>query len=187
LSESGFGLALLNNSKYGMAVRDDVIRLSLLRSPKAPDPDCDMGIHEMSYALLPHAGGSPHEAGIVQAGFEFNAPVRSFPAASPSSASLVTGSPVHVDSTSVVLNTVKLADDGSGALVLRFYESAGGRSNCQVSLDRSVFTVASVQRCDLLEEPDSDERTFSVDDEGTMALELAPFELLSLRCELSRE
>ena len=54
LSEHGFGVALMNNSKYGYSCLDSTLSLSLLRSPKNPDPECDMGQHTFLYALLPH-------------------------------------------------------------------------------------------------------------------------------------
>ncbi|HEX7000547.1 MAG TPA: alpha-mannosidase, partial [Trueperaceae bacterium] len=56
ISEGGYGVALLNDCKYGYDVKDDVMRLTLLRSPVRPDPDADRGRHEFVYALLPHAG-----------------------------------------------------------------------------------------------------------------------------------
>ncbi|KAH9368692.1 hypothetical protein HPB48_004711 [Haemaphysalis longicornis] len=59
LSENGHGLSLLNTSKYGHAVHGNVLRLSLLRAPKSPDPDADMGHHHFTYALMPHQGKSP--------------------------------------------------------------------------------------------------------------------------------
>lgn len=54
LSEYGYGVTILNDSKYGFATLGNVMRLSLLRSPKAPDGHADMGKHVIRYALLPH-------------------------------------------------------------------------------------------------------------------------------------
>ncbi|KAH8022840.1 hypothetical protein HPB51_006068 [Rhipicephalus microplus] len=56
LSEHGHGVALLNTCKYGHAVHGNVMRLSLLRAPKSPDPEADMGHHKFTYALMPHQG-----------------------------------------------------------------------------------------------------------------------------------
>ena len=56
LSEPGFGLALINDSKYGHSVRDNVLGLSLVRSPVYPDPLADEGEQRFTYALMPHAG-----------------------------------------------------------------------------------------------------------------------------------
>ena len=64
LSEHGFGVALLNDCKYGWSCYGNELRLSLLRGPRSPDPEADIGRHEFAYALLPHAGGW-REAGVV--------------------------------------------------------------------------------------------------------------------------
>ena len=58
LSEAGYGVALLNNCKYGYDIRGHVMRLSLLRAPGYPDPEADQGRHHFAYALLPHEGDS---------------------------------------------------------------------------------------------------------------------------------
>ncbi|GIL94480.1 hypothetical protein Vretimale_672, partial [Volvox reticuliferus] len=75
LSEPGYGVALLNDCKYGHATYGNVMRLTLLRSPKAPDRLTDMGTHVLRYALLPHALGWA-AAGVPAHGWAFNAPLR---------------------------------------------------------------------------------------------------------------
>ncbi|GLC41223.1 hypothetical protein PLESTB_001525400 [Pleodorina starrii] len=75
LSEPGFGVALLNDCKYGHATHGNVMRLTLLRSPKAPDRLADMGTHALRYALLPHPLGW-EAAGVPAHGWAFNAPLR---------------------------------------------------------------------------------------------------------------
>ena len=128
LSEHGFGAALLTDSKYGYSCLGGDLRISLLRSPKSPDPDADMGRHEFAYALLPHAGGW-REAGVVAEAARFNAPLRwgaSVPGTqSPSFAA--------VDDPNLVLDTIKRAED-SDALVLRLYEAHGARGTARVRL-----------------------------------------------------
>lgn len=44
LSESNYGVSILNDSKYGFATSGNLMRLSLLRAPKAPDGHADMGM-----------------------------------------------------------------------------------------------------------------------------------------------
>src|SRR5205085_10230718 len=75
LSEGNYGIALLNDCKYGHDIHGNVIRLTLLRAPKAPDPDCDMGRHRFTYVLLPHYGPYNY-GGVVQAAYSLNAPTR---------------------------------------------------------------------------------------------------------------
>lgn len=71
LSEYGYGVALLNDGKYGYATHGNVMRLSLLRSPKCPDEECDMGYHYFRYALLPHKG-TFMESNVVEEAYRFN-------------------------------------------------------------------------------------------------------------------
>ena len=104
LSEHGFGAAVLTDSKYGYSCHGSELRVSLLRAPKSPDPDADMGRHEFAYALLPHAGGW-REACVLAEAIRFNAPLRWRPGTSqlPSFAAL--------DDPNLVLDTIKRAED----------------------------------------------------------------------------
>ena len=73
LSEYGYGVSILNDSKYGFATSGNMMRLSLLRAPKAPDAHADLGRHTIRYAILPHAG--PLDSRTVRAGYNFNNPL----------------------------------------------------------------------------------------------------------------
>ena len=73
LSESGYGVALLNDGKYGYDIRGHVMRLSLLRAPAYPDPEADQGEHRFAYALLPHSG--PFYQEVVAEAESFNLPI----------------------------------------------------------------------------------------------------------------
>src|SRR5262249_19754751 len=73
-TEHGFGVALLNDSKYGHAALGSTLRLSLLRSPKNPDPSADMGTHSIRWALAPHAGNF-QEAGVIEQAADLNVPL----------------------------------------------------------------------------------------------------------------
>ncbi len=172
--DNGYGVALLNDAKYGYDVRGNVLRLSLLRAPTAPDPLCDRGRHRFTYALLPHAGDL---AGVVAAGYALNAPLALRPVAGgrpgplPPSRSFVT-----VDDPGFVVDTVKRADDGSGFIV-RGYEALGaGRT---VHLD-AALPFTRVTRTDLLER-DQPAGELPVHPAGGVTLELRPFELVTLR------
>lgn len=148
LSEAGYGVALLNDCKFGYDIKDNVMRLSLLRAPTSPDPQADRGQQEFSYALYPHQGDF-RDARVVQQAYEFNVPLATF--------ALVAGgarpSPRHcffsLDGDHVVLDTVKPAEDGHG-LILRLYEALGGRGPAKLTFG---FDVAGVTECDCLERP----------------------------------
>lgn len=140
LSEHGFGAAVLTDSKYGYSCYGGDLRVSLLRAPKSPDPEADLGAHEFAYALLPHAGGW-REAGVLAEAIRFNAPVRWTPELPP-------GAFASVDDPNVVLDTVKRAED-SEALVLRLYEAHGARGVARVRLG---VPFAAARRANALEE-----------------------------------
>ena len=76
VSEHGYGVALISESKYGYSVQGNVMRLSLLRSPTSPDPECDQGRHEFSFAVYPHAGDYG-QSDVQNVAFAFNTPMRS--------------------------------------------------------------------------------------------------------------
>jgi alpha-mannosidase len=166
LSEHGFGVALLNDCKYGFSTRDNTMRISLLRATKSPDPEADMGHHEFSYAVLPHAGGW-REAGVVAEGYRFNAPLLW------ANAPIPEYSFASVDDDNLVLDTIKKAED-SDAVVLRLYEAHGARGTAKVKIG-VPFTRAV--RCNILEE---EGEALTVQG-GMVTVPYTPFQLVSLK------
>ncbi|MGW1124430.1 alpha-mannosidase [Streptomyces sp. NPDC002526] len=177
VEEPGWGVALVNDSTYGhdvtRTVRDadagttTTVRVSLLRAPRFPDPETDQGVHRFRHALVP--GAAIGDA--VREGFRVNLPERR-----------VTGERevaplVGVDNDAVVISAVKLADDGSGDVVVRLYESTGGRAKVNLA---TGFPAAGVVATDLLERPLTDAPVPESDGEG-VRLSLRPFELVTLR------
>jgi len=134
LSDGEYGVSLLNESKYGYDIKDNIMRLTLLRSPLWPDPMADRGKHQFSYALYPHQGDW-READTVQRGYEFNYPLLSFLVDShegklPSSSSFFKAYPSNI-----ILATVKKAEDRE-SIILRFYEAEGKETEGVVELFR---------------------------------------------------
>ncbi|SPE63728.1 Mannosylglycerate hydrolase [Streptomyces netropsis] len=174
LEEPGWGVAVVNDSTYGYdvtrAVREadtgttTTLRLSLLRAPRFPDPRTDQGTHRFRYALVP--GASLGDA--VREGYRINLPERRVPG------SAGVEPLVSVSDDAVVISAIKLADDGSGDVVVRLYESLGGRARARLS---AGFPTASVSVCDLLERPVAAATT---DGDGVV-LSLRPFEIVTLR------
>lgn len=143
------------------------VRVSLLRAPRYPDPQTDQGVHTFRHALVP--GAAIGDA--VREGYLINLPERR-----------VTGTGevaplVTVDNDAVVVSAVKLADDESGDLVVRLYESHGGRARARVGVDLGVGGIAVT---DLLERPLADVPRPELDN-GAVTLSLRPFELITLR------
>jgi alpha-mannosidase len=168
VAEPSFGVAVLNNGRYGHHVFGGAVRVSLVRGPRFPDPDADQGRHAVTISLLPHGPGL---ADVVAEAERLDVPLRVVTggqaAAAPAPAVTVTGVGVEVDA-------IKVADDGSGDLVVRLHEACGDRVRVTVASDRRV---AAASRCNLLEEPGAG---FEVSD-GIVATTLRPFELLTLR------
>ncbi|MGW9029655.1 alpha-mannosidase [Streptomyces sp. NPDC055722] len=176
LEEPGWGVSLVNDSTYGHDVTRTVrtgeetpgttttVRVSLLRAPRFPDPETDQGIHRFRHALVINT----RVGDAVREGYWINLPERRVPGDA-EVRPLVT-----VDDDAVVISAVKLADDASGDVVVRLYESRGGRVRTRLS---AGFEVAQVHACDLLERPLSPLE--SADD--TVELALRPFELVTLR------
>ena len=75
LSEGDYGVSLLNDSKYGYDIKDQTMRLTLIKSGVYPDPEADQGHHSFTYSLYPH-GGSWFEAGTTKEAYELNYPVQ---------------------------------------------------------------------------------------------------------------
>jgi alpha-mannosidase len=118
------------------------VRLSLLRAPRYPDPDTDQGMHTLRYAFVPGAG----IADAVREGYLINLPPRRIAAAAAGSVPAL----VSVANPAVVTEAVKLADDQSGDVVVRLYESRGGRAVTWLTAD---FTIGTATVTDLLERP----------------------------------
>jgi len=173
LSEPGCGLALLNDCKYGYATHRNVMRLSLLRSPKNPDPVADIGRHQFRYALLPHAGDF-RAAGVIPAARAFNAPLLLQPTGAPAGVR----SFFSVNNPAVVIDTVKQAED-SRAVIVRLYEAHGARSRVRLT---SQLPVAKATRCNLLEHDEAPVTWRN----GGATLELRPFQIVTLKLARGR-
>uniref|UniRef100_A0A3P8UMG9 alpha-mannosidase n=1 Tax=Cynoglossus semilaevis TaxID=244447 RepID=A0A3P8UMG9_CYNSE len=170
LSEHNFGVALLNDCKYGYSVHKNTMTLSLLRAPKAPDANADMGIHHFTYAIMPHTG-SFQDASVIQSAYNLNFPLRLLQCAPDT----VPWSAFSVSTEAVILETIKQAEDREGALVVRLYESHGGSVTAMLS---TALTVKEAWHCDLLERQDST-RPADITSEG-IALKFSPFQIVSL-------
>ena len=129
LSDEDFGVALLNDCKYGYRVKGSELSMSLLRAPTHPDPRADKGRHEFTYALLPHAGALADGDAVFAAAAELNQGIARFEGAA---ACEKTRMPVSVEGEGVELAVVKMADDGDG-LVVRLVERRGRRAEALLS------------------------------------------------------
>jgi alpha-mannosidase len=170
LSEPGYGVALLNDGKYGYSARDNVLGISLLRSPLYPDPFADEGEHRFTYSLFPHPGDWT-EAGVTREAFSLNSPlIARANGGEPSEYGLVAAEGVEL-----ALGSLKKPEDGRG-VILRLYEPHGARGPATL---RFAPRVGRVERVNLLEEPEE-----TVEAQGDeVLLDVRPFEVLTLRVQ----
>jgi alpha-mannosidase len=164
LSEHGFGVALLSDSKYGYSAYEDTLRISLMRAPTNPDPETDQGRHRFAYAVMPHAGGW-QDGGVVAEAAAFTSPIR-FAGVPPRSFA-------QLEDPNLVLDSVKLAED-SDDLVLRLYEAHGSRGTARLLLDPPP---RAARLCNLLED---DGDAIAVQD-GAILVAYRPHEIITLK------
>jgi len=168
LSEPDFGVAVLNDGRYGHGLFGGGVRVSLARAARYPDPDADRGEHTVKLALLPHGAGLNE---VVAEAERFNHPLKvvsgSATGSAPEPIVSLTGDGVEIDA-------IKSADEDPDDLIVRLHEAVGNRTRMTVSSDRRIVAAS---RCNLLEEPQSG---LEVGD-GICALTINPFELVTLR------
>ena len=141
LSETGYGVSLLNNCKYGYSIKDQAIKLSLLKSAVYPDTEADKGTHEFTYSLYPHEG-SVTEGGTIEAASRLNLPAQAVPGQFADQRKIV-----KVSTDRVQIDAVKKAED-EDCLIVRLHECRGGRGKVKLS---SEFPVKKLVPCKLLE------------------------------------
>jgi len=172
LSDGGFGVALLDDCKYGLSVQGSTLALSLIKSGTHPDDRSDRGTHRVTYSLLPHDGAFSVES-VVRPAYELNLSPMQVPVGARADNF---GSLLEVDAPNIIVESVKWAQQGR-AFVLRLYEAGGAA--CRTAI-RFGPPVGTVQETNLLEEPHA---KLSLRGQ-TLRLAFRPFEIKTLRCEL---
>ena len=167
LSEYGYGVALLNDSKYGHEAHHQWMYLTLLKGSILPDPEADLGTHHFTYALYPHTGDW-REGDVIGAATALNVPLYARPTARGVSETTF----VSCDAPNVTLEAVKRAEDGR-RLILRLVERYNKRTQATVTLHKPV---GGAFRCDLMER---EEAQIPVDG-NTVSLMLQPCEIVTL-------
>ncbi|MEB3311693.1 MAG: alpha-mannosidase [Snowella sp.] len=173
-TEQNYGISLLNNCKYGYDGQPNQLRLTLLRSPKWPDPQADKGIHQFTYAIYPHSD-TWQTAKTVQRAHELNCPLHVM-SVGPSTANLLpktlpsTHQFLDLNAENVCLMAFKQAETDPSCWILRFYECEGKTANLQIT---NHLNLAIADTVNLLEE--------SIDP----ATAIAPWKIVSLAWRLT--
>jgi len=165
LSETGYGVALLNDCKYGYDIKEDTMRLSLLKSATDPDYSADYGTHEFTYSLYPHKE-EWYNSGLEEEAFDLNSPVVVLEGAS----ALGNESLISFDAKNIVLDAFKKAENEE-AYVLRFHEFTGrrGKINLKIGLKFDSWCEA-----DLMENPLGEWKRTAIE------VEVKPYEIKTI-------
>ena len=139
VDDGDYGVALLNNCKYGYRAKDGLLSLNLLRSPKSPDPECDMGEHKFVYAFYPHEG-KWSDSDVVKQGYALNNPLI-IKEETPALDNLF-----EIDG-DVILETVKVSEDKK-SIVARIYERGG--KDCRATI-KAKFPCKKVYESNMIE------------------------------------
>ena len=180
ISDATMGVSLLNASKYGYDAKDNVIRLSLLRSPTMPAPDghiADQGFHEFTYSLYPH-GGNWKDGGTMRQGYELNYPLIPIEVAPHAGTWSAKRSFLSVEPSNVIVTALKKAED-SNNLVLRFYEFEGKPANVRLRLPESADSAAETS---LMEKP---EHPVELKDKQEITISTEPYAIKTVAVSFS--
>lgn len=167
ISEQHYGVALLNDCKYGHKVLDSTLDLCLLRSPRYPDWDADRGKHEFTYSLLPHEHALTDSNVMKEAACLNRAP------AVFAGFSTALDAPCTVESDAITLEVLKKAEK-EDCMVIRLTENKGRQSSAIVNVRKASKLVET----DLLEWHDLSELNAS---NGKVSIEMKPFEIKTFK------
>jgi len=189
-----YGISLLNDCKYGFDVKNDVLRMTLLRSVEVPDPltqpeeglkafpktFTDQGEHKIRYALYPHKNNWK-EFMIPQVAYDFNTPLQYVIENSHDGKFQKTGSFISVNNVKNVIISAIKKSERSDAIIIRLYETNGQESSIQIS---SIFPLNEVWETDLLENPITKIKLVS---ENLFSVDVKKFEIKTLSLKFERE
>lgn len=133
LSERNYGVSLLNNCKYGHDIKDNVIRLTLLKSATHPDPVQDQGEQNFTYSLLPHSGDFI-DGNTVKYAYELNQPLRAIKGMLKSE---VKKQLFKFNDANILVDAIKKAED-EDMIIIRFHDYSGSRQNVSIDSDYEI-------------------------------------------------
>lgn len=140
LSETKYGIAILNDCKYGISVEGGDMRLSLHKGGNRPDENGDKGIHYCKYSFLPHNEFSTNN--VIKPSYIFNCPP------------MVVDGEVNikflasVDCDNVIIETIKPCEDNQKGFIIRLYETEGTFANANIKLN---FNPTEIYETNMLE------------------------------------
>ena len=171
LSERNYGVSLLNNCKYGHDIKDNVMRLTLLKSATHPDPVQDQGEQNFTYSLLPHSGDFI-DGNTVKHAYELNQPLRAIKGMLKSE---IKKQLFKFNDANILVDAIKKAED-EDMIIIRFHDYSGSRQN--VSID-SDYEITGWMETNLMEKPIENLRN-----ENSINVVVNPYEIKTLMIKM---
>lgn len=171
ISEKGYGVSLLNDCKYGHDIKDNVLRLTLLKTSTYPDPEADIGVHEFTYSLYPHRGDW-YEGKTVKEAWSVNNPL----SWDKRKMEHDTFSLITTKNENIMIDAVKKAEDAH-EVIIRIHDFSGGREEVELESDRSI---SAWQECDLMENPIGE-----VNHDDMIQVTVKPYEIKTLKVKFA--
>ncbi|MPQ44494.1 alpha-mannosidase [Clostridium tarantellae] len=171
LSQRDYGIALLNDCKYGYNISETTIDLNLLRSPAYPDPNADRGNHVFKYALLPHKGDYI-EGNVVKEAYNFNIPLQATYTDKLINTNSIE-SLLTLDCENIIVESIKKAEF-SNDVIVRLYECHGNDAKVKINFNKDYKNIELVN---LIEDPIKQEKF----DSSKLELKFSPFEVHTLK------
>jgi len=170
VSEPNYGVSLLNDSKYGYDIHDNIIRLTLLRSPTFPNSQ-DIGKHHFTYSLYPYIG-SWQKAMVTKEAYDLNTGFYSTVIGKTDSKLSNIYSFINCNTPGIIIETIKQEEDGDN-IIVRAYESFGNRTKASFKLDNKY----SIWECNMLEQEEKE----VCHEEEEFTIEFKPFEIKTFK------
>ncbi len=170
LSDRGYGVSLLNDCKYGYDIKDNVLRLSLIKCAIHPDFEADQGHHDFTYSLLPHEGDWL-QGGTVPAAWALNSPLQ----VTTGSSDVTERSLFTLSGQTAMIDAVKKAED-SDHIIVRIHDFSGSRQRLTLT---SELGVKSYRECNLMEKPEGEDIAGD-----TITFVLEPYEIKTFEIAL---
>lgn len=174
LSEGDYGVSIFNDCKYGYDIKDNCMRITLLRAPTCPDRKADLGKHSFVYSLYPH-NGTWQSGNTVERALDLNCPLKAFKLDKQTGQLPSTNTFIQCSGKSVIVDAVKKAQDEEG-IIIRVYEPKQARGKASIALS---IPFKKVTECNLMEE---NERDIQVNG-NSFSFTIKPFEVKTFRIQ----
>ena len=200
MSEPNYGVAILNNCKYGHSARGNLLSLTLLKAPKGPDPSADIGTHSFTYSLYPHKGiyiyiyiyvciGNFADGRVEEEAFKLNVSPTEIYVRMEGDAGTEC-SFLQIDKDNIEIDALKLSEDDDQFMILRMHEAFGQETVCQITHNFTALNAKAgfgdVIMVDILEEVDTKHLSSLLNaDMQLITLRFMPFQIITLKLNLN--